>query len=87
MDKQIKVSIVVTAEVEPWIAIGVHDAFWAVGTLWNRVMGESECPKFLPEIVAKKSGAFRTATGFIAFSAENRPCASLSSAECASLAW
>jgi len=36
---QIKVSIIVAPDVEPWVAIGMHDAFWAVGTLWNRVMG------------------------------------------------
>jgi len=63
MDKQIRVSIIATPDVEPWIAIGIHDAFWAVGTLWNRVMGESECPRFLPEIVGSKTGAVTTATG------------------------
>jgi len=63
MDKQIRVSIVAAPEVEPWIAIGVHDAFWAVGTLWNRVMGENEHPRFLPEIVAARPGALTTATG------------------------
>src|SRR5690348_11501276 len=63
MEKQIRVSIIAAPEVEPWIAVGIHDAFWAVGTLWNRVMGESECPRFIPEIVAEKSGVLQTATG------------------------
>lgn len=63
MDSPIKVSIVAVAEVEPWIVVGVHDAFWAVGTLWNRVMGECETPRFLPEIVAAASGPLKTGTG------------------------
>lgn len=59
----IKVSIVAAADVEPWVAVGIHDAFWAVGTLWNRVMGEREHPRFLPEIVAAEPGPMKTATG------------------------
>ena len=60
---QIRVSIIAAADVEPWVAIGIHDAFWAVGTLWNRVMGEQEAPRFLPEIVAAEHGSLMTATG------------------------
>lgn len=60
---QIKVSIVVAPDVEPWVAIGIHDAFWAVGTLWNRVMGEAESPRFCPEIVAATREPLMTGTG------------------------
>jgi transcriptional regulator GlxA family with amidase domain len=63
MDRPITVSIVAAADVEPWVAVGIHDAFWAVGTLWNRVMGESEHPKFQPEIVAAELGPLNTGTG------------------------
>ncbi len=63
MDRPITVSIVAAADVEPWVAVGIHDAFWAVGTLWNRCMGESEHPRFLPEIVAAKLGPMNTGTG------------------------
>jgi transcriptional regulator GlxA family with amidase domain len=63
MDDPIKVSIVVAADVEPWVVVGIHDAFWAVGTLWNRVMGERENPRFLPEIVAATLGPLNTGTG------------------------
>src|SRR4051812_22477642 len=60
---QIRVSIIAAAEVEPWVAIGIHDAFWAVGTLWNRVMGEPETPRFCPEIVAADKAPLMTGTG------------------------
>ncbi|MGK9236241.1 helix-turn-helix domain-containing protein [Inquilinus limosus] len=63
MNSPIRVSIIAVAEIEPWIVVGVHDAFWAVGTLWNRVMGERENPRFLPEIVAAAPGPLRTGTG------------------------
>jgi len=63
MDCLIKVSIIAAADVEPWVAIGIHDAFWAVGTLWNRVMGEREHPRFVPEIVAAEPGPLQTGTG------------------------
>lgn len=63
MDGPIKVSIVAAADVEPWVVVGIHDAFWAVGTLWNRVMGEQENPRFLPEIVATAAGPLDTGTG------------------------
>jgi transcriptional regulator GlxA family with amidase domain len=60
---RIKVSIVAAPDVEPWVAIGIHDAFWAVGTLWNRVMGEAEAPRFCPEIVAATRDPVMTGTG------------------------
>jgi transcriptional regulator GlxA family with amidase domain len=60
---RIKVSIVAAPEVEPWVAVGIHDAFWAVGTLWNRVMGEAEAPRFCPEIVAATRDPLMTGTG------------------------
>src|SRR5215813_408439 len=43
---KIRVSIVAAPDIEPSVAIGVHDVLWAVGTLWNRVMGEAEAPRF-----------------------------------------
>ena len=60
---RIRVSIIVAADVEPWVAVGIHDAFWAVGTLWNRVMGEAEAPRFCPEIVAAERTPVMTGTG------------------------
>ncbi len=60
---RIKVSIIAAPDVEPWVAIGIHDAFWAVGTLWNRVMGEAEAPRFCPEIVAATRDPVMTGTG------------------------
>lgn len=63
ISNRIKVSIIVAPEVEPWVAIGIHDAFWAVGTLWNRVMGEAEAPRFCPEIVAATREPLMTGTG------------------------
>ena len=60
---RIKVSIIAAPDVEPWVAIGIHDAFWAVGTLWNRVMGETEAPRFCPEIVAATRDPVMTGTG------------------------
>jgi transcriptional regulator GlxA family with amidase domain len=60
---RIKVSIVAAPDVEPWVAVGIHDAFWAVGTLWNRVMGEPEAPRFCPEIVAADTAPLMTGTG------------------------
>ncbi len=62
-DGPLKVSIVVAPDTEPWVAIGIYDMLWAVGTLWNRVMGEREEPRFLPEIVAAQPGALMTGTG------------------------
>ncbi|MBI1251224.1 MAG: helix-turn-helix domain-containing protein [Alphaproteobacteria bacterium] len=75
MSKPIHVAIVATPEVEPWVALGIHDAFWAVGVLWNRVMGEAEAPAFRPEIIAADAGALRTGTG-----AEIRPHATIADA-------
>jgi transcriptional regulator GlxA family with amidase domain len=63
MNETIRVSIIAAPDVEPSVAIGIHDAFWAVGTLWNRVMGEQERPRFRPEIVAAESGPLTTSTG------------------------
>jgi transcriptional regulator GlxA family with amidase domain len=60
---RIRVSIIAAPDVEPWVAIGTHDAFWAVGTLWNRVMGEAEAPRFCPEIVAATRDPLMTGTG------------------------
>jgi transcriptional regulator GlxA family with amidase domain len=63
MNRPVTVSIVAAADVEPWVCVGIHDAFWAVGTLWNRCMGESEQPRFQPEIVAAEPGPMNTGTG------------------------
>src|SRR5256885_7736564 len=62
-EAKIRVSIVAPRDIEPSVAIGVHDALWAVGTLWNRVMGEPERPRFCPEIVAAGLAALTTSTG------------------------
>jgi transcriptional regulator GlxA family with amidase domain len=62
-NNRIKVSIIAAPDIEPWVAVGVHDAFWAVGTLWNRVMGEAEAPRFCPEIVAATREPLMTGTG------------------------
>src|SRR6201999_3686497 len=59
----IRVAIVAAPEIEPSVAIGVHDALWSVGTLWNRVMGEPEAPRFRPEIIAAARGPLTTSTG------------------------
>lgn len=63
MDSPIKASIIVAPDVEPWVAIGIHDTLWAVGLLWNRVMGEPEQPCFRAEIVAAEPGPLTTGTG------------------------
>src|SRR5262245_44733863 len=63
MNRPVTVSIIAAADVEPWVCVGIHDAFWAVGTLWNRCMGENEQPRFQPEIVAAELGPMTTGTG------------------------
>lgn len=63
MRRPIEVAIIATPEVEPWVALGIHDALWAVGVLWNRIMGEPEEPAFAPKIVAADASPLRTGTG------------------------
>lgn len=63
MQKPIKVAILATPEVEPWVALGIHDSLWAVGVLWNRVMGEPETPAFAPQIVSVDGAVMKTSTG------------------------
>jgi len=63
MPAPVKVSIVVTPEVEPSVAIGIHDGFWAAGVLWNRIMGEAETPRFIPELVGASPEALKSSTG------------------------
>lgn len=63
MRDPIDISIIVTPEVEPWVALGIHDAFWAVGVMWNRVMGEPEDPAFRPRIVSARRNSIETGTG------------------------
>ena len=63
MQKPLRVSIALPAQSEPSVAVGVHDALWAAGVLWNRVMGEAEEPCFLPRFVAATADPVVTATG------------------------
>ena len=63
MTHQFKVAIAMPAEVEPSVAVGLFDAFWAAGVLWNRIMGEREQPRFAPELVAKSHQPVTTGTG------------------------
>lgn len=63
MQRPIQIAILATPEVEPWVALGIHDAFWAVGVLWNRVMGEPEAPAFAPQIVSADGAMMQTGTG------------------------
>ncbi|MBC8035702.1 MAG: helix-turn-helix domain-containing protein [Rhizobiales bacterium] len=60
---QIKVSIAVPAEAEPSVVVGLYDAFWAVGVLWNRIMGEPERPRFNPELIGMTLDPIATSTG------------------------
>ena len=63
MTRQFSVSIAVPAEVEPSVAVGLYDAFWAAGVLWNRIMGEREQPRFAPELVGLSHNPVTTGTG------------------------
>lgn len=63
MHDRVKVSIVVPPQVEPSVAIGVYDAFWAAGVLWNRITGVPESPCFLPELVGTSTEPVKTSTG------------------------
>jgi len=67
MANQITVSIVVPAEAEPSVVVGLHDAFWAAGVLWNRIMGEPEQPRFKPELVGMTGDPIVTSTGIRIF--------------------
>ena len=44
MSSQIKVAIATLAETEPSMAVGLHDAFWAAGLLWNRLWENPNSP-------------------------------------------
>ncbi len=63
MTKQFRVAIAVPAEVEPSVAVGLFDAFWAAGVLWNRIMGEREQPRFAAELVGLSRNPVTTGTG------------------------
>lgn len=63
MQDKIRVSILLTPDVEPSVVVGIHDAFWAAGVLWNRIMGEPERPRFNPELVAVTRDPVLTSTG------------------------
>jgi transcriptional regulator GlxA family with amidase domain len=75
VQRPIRVAILATPEVEPWVALGIHDSLWAVGVLWNRVMGEAETPAFAPQIVSVDGAVMQTSTGV-----EIKPQATLASA-------
>ncbi len=59
----VNVSIIVPPEAEPSVVVGLYDAFWAAGVLWNRIMGEPEQPRFLPELVGITRDTVKTGTG------------------------
>jgi transcriptional regulator GlxA family with amidase domain len=63
MSKVHTVSIVVPAEAEPSVVVGIYDALWAAGVLWNRIMGEPEKPCFKPELVGTTAEPITTSTG------------------------
>jgi transcriptional regulator GlxA family with amidase domain len=63
MSKVHTVSIVVPAEAEPSVVVGIYDALWAAGVLWNRIMGEPEKPCFKPELVGTTAEPIVTSTG------------------------
>jgi transcriptional regulator GlxA family with amidase domain len=63
MTNQFRVAIAMLAETEPSMAVGLHDAFWAAGLLWNRIMGEREQPRFAPQLVAHSHQPVTTGTG------------------------
>lgn len=63
MQNPLRVSIALPSETEPSVAVGVHDALWAAGVLWNRVMGETEQPFFLPRFISSTIDPVMTATG------------------------
>lgn len=63
MTRQFKVAIAMLAETEPSVAVGLYDAFWAAGLLWNRIMGEREQPRFAPQLIAKSDHPVATGTG------------------------
>ena len=63
MQKPRRVSIALSAQTEPSVAVGVYDALWAAGVLWNRVMGEAEVPCFQPQFVAATLDPVVTVTG------------------------
>lgn len=63
MAQPITVSIVVPAEAEPSVVVGLYDAMWAAGVLWNRIMGEAEKPVFKPELVGVVADPVTTSTG------------------------
>ena len=63
MASLVNVSIVVPPEAEPSVVAGAYDALWAAGVLWNRVMGEPEQPRFLPELVGITRDPIKTSTG------------------------
>ena len=63
MTSQLKVAITLLAETEPSMAVGLYDAFWAAGVLWNRIMGEREQPRFIPQFVATSRQPVTTGTG------------------------
>jgi transcriptional regulator GlxA family with amidase domain len=60
---QVSVSILVPAEAEASVVAGLHDAFWATGVLWNRVMGEPETPRFRTELIGMTKDPVLTGTG------------------------
>ena len=58
------VAIVAAPEAEAGVILGIYDAFWSAGRLWNMVNGEEPTPMFQPVVVGADCAPFQTGTGF-----------------------
>ena len=63
MNELIDVAVLTTADSEAGVALGIHDAFWLVGRLWNQAHGLEDTPVFAPRIVTATDEPLMTATG------------------------
>ena len=61
----IDIAIVTTPDAEAGVALGIHDAFWSVGRLWNQAHGREDTPVFAPRIVSASDEPVMTATGVV----------------------
>ncbi|MEL6365859.1 MAG: helix-turn-helix domain-containing protein [Pseudomonadota bacterium] len=64
MKDTITVAIVAAPEAEAGVILGIYDAFWSVGRLWNMVNGEEPAPRFSPVVVGADRSPFHSGTGF-----------------------
>jgi transcriptional regulator GlxA family with amidase domain len=63
MKRPVVVSIIVPPQAEPSVVVGCYDSLWSAGVLWNRIMGETEAPRFEPQLIGLTSDPVLTATG------------------------